>query len=390
MLSVGLAGKPNAGKSTFFKAATLAEVEIANYPFTTIDANHGVSSVRVPCPCRELGAGNECAKCRDGVRYVPVELIDVAGLVPDAHLGKGLGNEFLDSLRVAEAVIHVLDASGSADAEGNPVGVGNYDPMADVEFLKREIGMWLYGILNRNWERLMRRVRAEGIKIEPLISEQLAGAGVTDNHVRWALSVMKGDPTKWGEEEMKRFAELLRDASKPMIIAANKVDVAPPEFVERLAALDEIVVPTSAAAEVALRMADKTGAISYRPGDGDFELVKDLSGPQKAGLEKIREILKGMGNTGVQECIDRAVFELLDYIPVFPVEDEGKWTDRNGVVLPDAYLMKKGSTTKDLAYRIHTDIGDSFLFALDARSKRRLGEKHELKAGDVIKIVSTK
>ena len=390
MLSVGLAGKPNSGKSTFFKAATLAEVEIANYPFTTIDANHGVSYVRVPCPCRELGAGNECGKCRDGTRYVPVELIDVAGLVPDAHLGKGLGNEFLDSLRVAEAVIHVLDASGSADAEGNPVGVGNYDPMNDVLFLKREIGMWLYGILNRNWERLMRRVRAEGIKVEPLISEQLAGAGVTDQHVRWALSVMKGDPTKWGEEEMKKFAELLRDASKPMIIAANKVDIAPPEFVACLAALDEIVVPTSAAAEVALRMADKSGAIKYRPGDQDFELVKDLSGPQKAGLEKIRAILKATGGTGVQECIDRAVFELLEYIPVFPVEDEGKWTDRNGVVLPDAYLMKKGSTTKDLAYRIHTDIGDSFLFALDGRSKRRLGEKHELKAGDVIKIVSTK
>ncbi|HRW82542.1 MAG TPA: redox-regulated ATPase YchF [Methanothrix sp.] len=391
MLSVGLAGKPNAGKSTFFKAATLAEVEIANYPFTTIDANHGVSYVRVPCPCRELGAGNECGRCRDGTRYVPVELIDVAGLVPDAHLGKGLGNEFLDSLRVAEAVIHVLDASGSADAEGNPVGVGNYDPMNDVLFLKREIGMWLYGILNRNWERLMRRVRAEGIKVEPLITEQLAGAGVTDQHVRWALSVMKSEPARWGEDDLKRFAELLRDASKPMIIAANKVDIAPPEFVERLAGLDEIVVPTSAAAEVALRMADKSGAIRYRPGDQDFELVKDLSGPQKAGLEKIRAILKATtGGTGVQECIDRAVFELLEYIPVFPVEDEGKWTDRNGVVLPDAYLMKRGSTTKDLAYRIHTDIGDSFLFALDARTKMRLGEKHELKAGDVIKIVSTK
>jgi len=387
-LSVGLAGKPNAGKSTFFKAATLAEVEIANYPFTTIDANHGVSYVRVPCPCRELAT--ECGRCRDGVRYVPVELIDVAGLVPDAHLGKGLGNEFLDSLRVAEAVIHVLDASGSADAEGNPVGVGNHDPLTDVEFLKREIGMWLFGILNRNWERLMRRVRAENIKIEPLIAEQLAGAGVADNHVRWALSTMKSDPTKWEDDDMKRFAGLLRDASKPMIIAANKVDVAPPEFVARLKALDEIVVPTSAAAEVALRMADKTGAIKYRPGDADFEMLKDLSGPQKAGLEKIRGILKAIGGTGVQECLDRAVFDLLEYIPVFPVEDEGKWTDRNGVVLPDAYLMKKGSTTKDLAYRIHTDIGDSFLFALDGRSKRRLGEKHELKAGDVIKIVSTK
>ncbi len=388
MLSVGLAGKPNSGKSTFFKAATLAEVEIANYPFTTIDANHGVSYVRVPCPCKELG--KTCGKCKDGIRYIPIELIDVAGLVPDAHMGRGLGNEFLDSLRVAEAVIHVLDVSGSADEEGNPVGLGNYDPIKDAEFLKHEIGMWIFGILERNWDRLMRRVKAEGIKPEPLISEQLAGAGVADNHVRWALSTMKSAPPDWSEEDLKRFAHLLREASKPMIIAANKVDIAPPEFVEALLALDDIVIPISAAAEVALRMADKGGVIKYRPGDSDFEIAKDLSQAQKAGLEKIRAILKEHGKTGVQECLDRAVFDLLDYIPVFPVEDEGKWTDKNGVMLPDAYLMKRGSTTKDLAYQIHTDIGDSFLFAMDAKTKMRLGEKHELNPGDVIKIVSTK
>lgn len=388
MLSVGLAGKPNSGKSTFFKAATLAEVEIANYPFTTIDANHGVSYVRVPCPCKELG--KTCGKCKDGIRYIPIELIDVAGLVPDAHMGRGLGNEFLDSLRVAEAVIHVLDVSGSADEEGNPVGLGNYDPIKDAEFLKHEIGMWIFGILERNWDRLMRRVKAEGIKPEPLISEQLAGAGVADNHVRWALSTMKSAPPDWSEEDLKKFAHLLREASKPMIIAANKVDIAPPEFVETLLALDDIVIPISAAAEVALRMADKGGVIKYRPGDSDFEIAKDLSQAQKAGLEKIRAILKEHGKTGVQECLDRAVFDLLDYIPVFPVEDEGKWTDKNGVMLPDAYLMKRGSTTKDLAYQIHTDIGDSFLFAMDAKTKMRLGEKHELNPGDVIKIVSTK
>jgi len=236
----------------------------------------------------------------------------------------------------------------------------------------------------------MRRVKAEGIKPEPLISEQLAGAGVADNHVRWALSTMKSAPPDWSEEDLKRFAHLLREASKPMIIAANKVDIAPPEFVEALLALDDIVIPISAAAEVALRMADKGGVIKYRPGDSDFEIAKDLSQAQKAGLEKIRAILKEHGKTGVQECLDRAVFDLLDYIPVFPVEDEGKWTDKNGVMLPDAYLMKRGSTTKDLAYQIHTDIGDSFLFAMDAKTKMRLGEKHELNPGDVIKIVSTK
>ena len=388
MLSVGLAGKPNAGKSTFFKAATLAEVEIANYPFTTIDANHGVSYVRVPCPCGELGEA--CGRCRDGMRYIPIELIDVAGLVPDAHLGRGLGNEFLDSLRVAEAVIHVLDASGSTDVEGNPVGIGEHDPTEDVEFLKDEIGMWLFGILERNWTRLMRRVKAEGVNPGILISEQLAGAGVMEHHVRWALSAMRSDAPVWDEEERKKFAQLLRGASKPMVIAANKIDIAPKEFVERLMDLDEIVVPTCAAAEIALRMADKNGAVSYRPGDDDFVIEADLNKAQKAGLENIRTLLAQWKRTGVQECMNRVVFDLLDYIAVFPVEDESKWTDKNGAVLPDAYLMKKGSTTKDLAYQVHSDIGDSFLFAIDARTKRRLGEKHELKDGDVIKIASTK
>ncbi|MHC1631787.1 MAG: redox-regulated ATPase YchF [Methanotrichaceae archaeon] len=388
MLSVGLAGKPNAGKSTFFKAATLADVEIANYPFTTIDANHGVSYVQVPCPCKELGT--KCSRCKDGVRYVPIELIDVAGLVPDAYMGKGLGNEFLDSLRVAEAVIHVLDASGSADEEGNPVGIGNYDPLNDAEFLKHEIGMWLFGILDRNWVKLMRRVKAEGIKPELLISEQLAGAGVTARHVRWALSMMKGDPPEWDKEEMKNFAQHLRDASKPMIIAANKIDIAPKEFIERLMSLDDIVIPISAASEVALRMADKSGVIKYNPGDSDFEIKKELTKAQMNGLKKIGEILKEYGHTGVQECLNNVVFDLLDYIAVYPVEDENKWTDKNGIILPDAYLMKRGSTSRDLAYLIHTDIGEGFLFAVDARTKMRLGEKHALKDGDVIKIVSTK
>lgn len=390
MLSIGLAGKPNAGKSTFFKAATLADVEIANYPFTTIDANHGVSYVRVKCPCAELGIEGGCGRCIKGSRFVPVELIDVAGLVPDAHLGRGLGNEFLDSLRLAEAVIHVLDASGSTDAEGNPVGVGNYDPLRDVEFLKHEISMWLFGILERNWAKLMRQYTSEKAKPEQIIYEQLGGAGVSDKDVRWALSRMDSDPASWSKDDLKRFAELLRQSSKPMIIAANKIDLAPRENVRRLMELDDIVVPVSGAAEIALRMADKAGVIRYLPGDPDFEIVGELNKAQKAGLEKIRALLKEYGSTGVQECINRAVFDLLGYITVYPVEDENKFTDRNGVVLPDAYLLKRGSTARDLAYKVHTDLGESFLFAIDARRKLRVGEKYELKDGDVIKIVATK
>jgi ribosome-binding ATPase YchF (GTP1/OBG family) len=391
MLSVGLAGKPNSGKSTFFKAATLVDVDIANYPFTTIDANHGVSYVRVKCPCKDLGIANGCGKCKDGVRFVPIELIDVAGLVPDAHLGKGLGNEFLDNLRVAEAVIHVLDASGSTDSEGNPIGLGNYDPVNDVKFLEYEIGMWLYGILKRNWEKLMRNYGAMGGKPEQIIMDQMGGAGVLDNHIRRSLAEMKTDPASWGEEGLKKFAGLLRKYSKPMIIAANKTDIAPKEFMERLLAMkDETVIPVSGAAEIALRMAEKAGLIKYIPGDKDFEINGELNTAQKAGLEKIRMLMKQFGSTGVQDCLNRAVFELLDYIVLYPVEDENKFTDKNGVALPDAYLMKRGSTAHDLAFRVHSDIGGSFLFAIDAKTKKRLGEKYELKDGDVIKIVSTK
>ena len=391
MLSIGLAGKPNSGKSTFFKAATLVDVDIANYPFTTIDANHGVSYVRAPCPCRELGIKDGCGRCKDGFRFIAIELIDVAGLVPDAHLGKGLGNEFLDALRVAEAVIHVLDASGGTDAEGNPVGIGNYDPVSDVKFLEHEIAMWLNGILNRNWEKLMRNYKALGGKPEQILIDQMAGAGVSDNQIRRALSEMKKDPGAWKEEEIQRFARLLRAYSKPMILAANKMDVAPPENVKRLLDLkDDLVIPVSGAAEIALRMAEKAGLIKYKPGDQDFEILGQLSAAQKAGLEKIRILMKQHGGTGVQQCINRAVFELLDYIVLYPVEDENKFTDRKGVILPDAFLMKRGSTARDLAFRVHSDIGESFLFAIDGKTKMRLGEKHELKDGDVIKIVSTK
>ncbi|RQW78654.1 MAG: redox-regulated ATPase YchF [Methanothrix sp.] len=391
MLSVGLAGKPNSGKSTFFKAATLVEVDIANYPFTTIDANHGVSYVRVACPCKELGIKEGCGRCKDGVRFIPIELIDVAGLVPDAHLGKGLGNEFLDALRVAEAVIHVLDASGGTDAEGNPVGLGNHDPVSDVKFLEYEISMWLNGILNRNWEKLMRNYKALGGKPDQVLIEQMAGAGVSDTHIRRALAEMKKDLGTWNADDLKKFAGLLRAYSKPMILAANKMDVAPPENVKKLLALkDVIVLPVSGAAEIALRMAEKAGLIKYRPGDPDFEIAGQLSKAQTAGLEKIRSLMKEYGGTGVQQCINRAVFELLDYIVLYPVEDENKYTDRKGVILPDAFLMKRGSTARDLAFRVHSDIGESFLFAIDAKSKMRLGEKYELKDGDVIKIVSTK
>ncbi|HII02120.1 TPA: redox-regulated ATPase YchF [Methanosarcinaceae archaeon] len=390
-MTIGLAGKPNAGKSTFFKAATLADVEIANYPFTTINANHGITYVRAECPCGEKE--KICGKCVDGVRLVPIDIIDVAGLVPDACKGRGLGNTFLDELRQAQAIIHVVDASGGTDSEGNPVEIGEHDPLEDVTFLNREITMWLYGILERSWFKLSRKIQAEGLKIELVVAEQLAGAGISESHVNAALietGLARVDHLKWSEEDMVRLCDTMREISKPLLIAANKADVAPRDNLDKLEELDRIVVPTSAAAELALKSAAKSGAIKYTPGNESFEIVaKELTAAQKKGLEAIKKVLEHLGGSGVQECINRTVFELLDLIVVYPVEDEGKWTDKNGNMLPDAYLMKRGSTCHDLAYQIHTEIGDRFLYAVDARTRLRLGEKHELKNGDVIKIIST-
>jgi hypothetical protein len=389
-MTIGLAGKPNSGKSTFFKAATLADVEIANYPFTTIHPNKGITYVRTQCPCVEKE--HRCGNCVDGVRYVPIELIDVAGLVPDAHLGKGLGNTFLDDLRQAKAIIHVIDAAGCTDIEGNPLDIGCHDPLEDIEFLNHEITMWLVGILKRNWQKLSRKIQGENLKIERILAEQLAGAGVEESQVIEAFMMTKLDHniTKWTDEEIIGLCDNIRKISKPMIIAANKADIAPVQNLEKLKSIGGIVVPTSAAAELALRSASKAGAIKYDLGNNDFTIIsQNLNPAQQKALESIRTFLHKMHSTGIQECINKAVFELLDLIVVYPVEDEGKWTDKHGKMLPDAFLMKKGSTAHQLAYKIHSEIGDGFLYAVDAKTKMRLGEKHQLSNGAVVKIVST-
>lgn len=389
MIRLAIAGKPNCGKSTFFTASTLAPAEIANYPFTTIDANHGVAYVRIDCPCKELGIEN-CRACSNGVRFIQIGLIDVAGLVPDAHKGRGLGNKFLDNLREADAILHIIDASGGTDEEGNPVGTGSHDPIDDIGFIETEMKMWVAGLLEKNWQRLQRSAQQKTFSIEDAVTEQLAGLAVTYEDVVSAERAAGVDLKKCSEEELAAFCGELIRASKPFLVIGNKIDLAPPEIIERLK--NEDISFASAASELALRKAAEGEFIEYIPGDPDFTInnPENLNDAQKSGLEAIRKVMQKFGGTGVQESINKAVFELLDLIVVFPVEDENKYCDGQGRVLPDAFLMKKGSTPHDLAYQVHTDIGEGFLYAVDARTKMRIKENHELKNGDIIKIVSTK
>ena len=388
MITVGLAGKPNAGKSTFFKAATMADAEVGNYPFTTIDANRGVAAVRTECPCDELdGLDGYCGNCREGRRYVPVELIDVAGLVPDAHEGRGLGNQFLDELRRADVILHVVDASGGTDEEGEPVEVGEHDPREDVEFLEHELEMWIAGVLSDNLNGLVRQSKTPDFDLEESLAEVLTGVGASEADVRRALREVELPPVgDWSEEQTVALAREIRRLSKPVLVVANKVDVAPEEYVKSL--IGDGAVPVSAESELALRRADEAGVVDYAPGDSSFEMTGDVSDEQRAGLERIREVVEEYGGTGVQEGLDSAVYDFLNYFTAYPVENETRWTDGSGNVLPDAFLLREGSTPRDLAYTIHSDIGDAYHHAIDGRKKQRISDDTELKEGDVVKIVT--
>ncbi len=395
-MQIGIVGKPNVGKSTFFGAATMAPVEIANYPFTTIEPNKGVAYVRTPCPCKDLGV--TCTPhnslCIEGTRMVPVELLDVAGLVPGAWDGKGLGNKFLDDLRQADALINVVDVSGSTDIEGNPGDPGSHDPTEDILFLRKEIEYWMREIIKNGFARMARQAKMQGSKPEVILHERLAGLNISEAQIKEALRnfPLPDDPTKWDDDILLDLCCEIRKIAKPMIAAMNKADIAPAGNIEKVQAINDMCVVTMAETELALKKASAGGLVKYTPGDNTFSLAEGakVTDGQKKALDYMRDNMEKHGGTGIQKCIEDATFKMLDLITVYPVEDESKYTDHFGRVLPDAFLVPRGSTAKDLAYRIHTDLGDKFIRGVNARTKRTIGADYILQDGDVIRIVANK
>ncbi|MBI4154237.1 redox-regulated ATPase YchF [Candidatus Woesearchaeota archaeon] len=388
---VGICGKSNVGKTTFFSAATLVDAEISNRVFTTIRPNTGVSYVRGECPCRQLGVtcSPRNSKCVNGIRYVPVKLVDVAGLVPGAHLGKGLGNQFLSDIMEAYALIHVVDISGSTDEQGNPCPAGTHDPKEDVLFLEDEIDRWILGIIKRN-QQLSRRMQISKNSFIELVHKQLTGLGIKLSDVEEAVA-KTGISYESDDEEHLAFIKILREKSKPITIAANKIDVPGSDrILERVGDVLGIgMVPCSAESELALRRAAESGMISYMPGDVSFTVLHASEQHIKA-LNFIMSVMEKYGSTGVQKCIDHTIFDVIGMIVVYPVENEHKFSDKKGAVLPDAFLMKKGSTALDLAYKVHEDIGKKFISAVDARTGRNISASYELKDGDVVSIKASR
>jgi len=396
---IGIIGKTNTGKTTFFNAATLLSARIGKFPFTTKTPQRGIGYAKTLCVCRELGVKDnpQNSVCIEGWRFIPVELVDLPGLIEGAWKGRGLGNEFLSVAAQADALIHMVDASGSIDSEGRIAEPGTGDPVRDFYDIEREIVLWIAKIIEGKRKYIEKTIESRRDTLKGALASVLTGLRIDESHVAQALEA-SGMASKafhdWSREDLLTFSAALRKIAKPTIVVANKMDIPLAEdnykrLVDELSPIP--VVPASAEAELILRRAERRGLIRYIPGEEIFE-VKDpskLNEKQKWALNYIQErVLNKWWRTGVQFAVNVVVFKLLRMNAVYPVEDEKRLTDHHGNVLPDVYLMPPDATVLDLAAEIHTELAKTMIYAIDARTGLRLPKDYKLRDRDIIKIVA--
>lgn len=401
-LIIGIIGKPSSGKTTFLNAACLTNAKVSELPFTTIEPNKGVAYVKSNCVCQELNVGDnpKNSVCVDGYRFIPINLLDVAGLVPDAHKGKGLGNKFLNDLIKADVLLHIVDITGSLDKSGNIVSVGQNDPYEDIVFLENEMDLWFKEIIEReDWKKFAKGILTEKKKMVEALHERLSGIKINKKHILISLknSNLEGkNPSEWSDQDLLEFSRTLRRISKPILIIANKIDkeISEHNLKELEKKYDGPIIPCSALAEHFLRKYHKNKVLNYIPGSSDFIIIEKakVTSNELEMLKKINhKILKKFGGTGIQKALNYATFTMGNQICVYPVSDISSYSDNNNNVLPDAFLVKKGTMLRDFVReKIHSELAETFIFGIDARTKKRLGENYELKHRDIIKIVTSK
>lgn len=397
MLTIGLIGKTNTGKTTFFNAATLLNAKISNFPFTTKEPNIGTAYCCDICVCKELGLidNPQNSTCLEGWRYVPIRLIDVPGLLKDAWMGRGLGNRFLSVIGQADALIHVVDASGSIDSEGRITTPGSGNPLQDALDIENEIERWIAEIIENNRDAIIREETTTSL-IEA-ITKIISGIKVSNSQVLEALEKagLKDVPfVEWSLDQVIRFVNCLLPIIKPTLILANKMDILTSE--DNLEILKKyygrgFVAACSAEAELALRRAEKKGLLDYTPGQELFRIKENVSltAEQQGALNYIeRRVMTKWIRTGIQQALNIVVFKLLRNNMIFPVSDEIRYMDHHGNVLPDAYLLPDGSTPIDLAQNIHTRLAKDYVISIDAKTGIWLPKSYNLRHKDVVKIVT--